>query len=108
MITFILSVVGGYLIGDSMSSDTFADGGRNTVVDVIDSSKGRPEFELYEMVVLSLENESTYVDRFLVSARDIKEAKQIATDLWEKDAEEDAVIKEVMSEDRYRMFYLNK
>jgi hypothetical protein len=108
MIPFILSVIGGYLIGDSMKSSTFADGGRTTVVDVIDSSKGRSEYELYEMVVMSLENESTYVDRFLVSARNINEAKQIATDLWEKDAEPDAVITGVMSEDRYRMFYLNK
>jgi hypothetical protein len=34
MIPFILSVVGGYLIGDSMKSSTFADGGKMAKLDL--------------------------------------------------------------------------
>jgi len=174
MIPFILSIVGGYLIGDSMKSSTFADGGvvvgkrvrlikmnddpnpvtpgtmgtiahigggvinvkwddgrylglvegvdeyemmadggRTTVVDVIDSSKGRPEYDYYEMVVISKELEKdggkNHVDRYWVSARNINEAKEIATKMWKlKLDNSDLSYIEAMSADRYKMFYLNK
>jgi hypothetical protein len=114
MIPYLLAAVGGYLIGDSMKdSQTFADGGMaNGGITVIESSP-RSEYEDYEMLVISKDAEKDgggfHKHRYLVSAKNIQEAKEIATRMFEEDScLSDYYFYEVMSEERYRMFYMDK
>jgi hypothetical protein len=82
------------------SVDTYADGGG------IDS-----EYEDYEMVVISKDAEKdgggTHSHRYLVSAKNIKEAKEIATEMfYEEWGDADFYLFEVISEDNYRKNYM--
>jgi hypothetical protein len=71
-------------------------------------AKGDNKYDEYEMVVVSKELEkdggSFHKNRFLVSAKDINEAKNIATKLWEKEfGDSDLSIVKVMSDEIYRI-----
>jgi hypothetical protein len=65
------------------------------------------DYEEYEMVVLTKgENGKSHNYRFLVSARNIDEAKQIATRLWNKEfGDMNETFYKVMSDSKYRMDY---
>jgi len=91
-----------------------ADGGMmaNGGITVIESSP-RSEYEDYEMLVISKDAEKDgggfHKHRYLVSAKNIQEAKEIATRMFEEDSRlSDYYFYEVMSEERYRMFYMDK
>ena len=82
------------------SVDTYAEGGD------IDS-----EYEDYEMVVISKDAEKdgggTHRHRYLVSAKNMKEAKEIATEMfYEEWGDADFYLFEVISEDNYRKNYM--
>lgn len=71
------------------------------------------KYEDWEMIVISKELNKDggkfNKDRFLVSARNIDEAKKIATELWKKDfSDSDLSIEKVMSESLYRLKYMDK
>jgi len=87
----------------------YADGGGISVIESGQHSK----YEDYEMVVISKEADKDggriFKDRFLVSAKDIREAKEIATELWEsKLSNSDMSIVKVISEELYRLKYMDK
>lgn len=65
------------------------------------------KYENWEMVVLTKDaNGKSHNYRFLVSARNIGEAKEIATDLWNKKfSDMDETFYKVMSDSKYRMDY---
>jgi predicted ABC-type ATPase len=65
------------------------------------------KYEDWEMVVLTKDaNGKSHNYRFLVSARNIGEAKEIATDLWNKKfSDMDETFYKVMSDSKYRMDY---
>ena len=65
------------------------------------------KYEDWEMVVLTKDaNGKSHNYRFLVSARNINEAKEIATDLWNKEfSDMDETFYKVMSDSKYRMDY---
>jgi predicted ABC-type ATPase len=65
------------------------------------------DYEEYEMVVLTKdENGKSHNYRFLVSARNIAEAKEIATDLWNNQfGDMNETLYKVMSDAKYRMDY---
>jgi predicted ABC-type ATPase len=65
------------------------------------------DYEEYEMVVLTKdENGKSHNYRFLVSARNIAEAKEIATDLWANQfGDMNETLYKVMSDAKYRMDY---
>jgi len=71
-------------------------------------------YEDWEMIVVSKELNKDggrhFKDRFLVSARNIDEAKEIATKLWNETFNEDSdlTIVKVMSESLYRLKYMDK
>jgi len=76
-------------------------------------SGGKVFYEDWEMIVVSKDAEKDggkyHKDRFLVSASNIEEAKEIATNLWNKTWEDsDLVIIKVMSESLYKLKYLDK
>jgi hypothetical protein len=79
-----------------MKDDEFAKGGN------LDK-----DYELMEMIVLTKDaNGKSHNYRFLVSARNMEEAKQIATDLWNKNfGDMDETFYKVMSDSKYRMDY---
>jgi hypothetical protein len=95
------------------NDNEYEDGGNTTIVDEVGSMSFRNQYDDYEMIVLSKELEKDggriIKDRFLVSARNIDEAKQIATDLWENQYsdETDLSIVKVMSESLYRLKYMD-
>jgi len=72
------------------------------------------KYEDWEMIVVSKELNKDggrhFKDRFLVSARNIDEAKEIATKLWNETFNEDSdlTIVKVMSESLYRLKYMDK
>lgn len=89
-----------------------ADGGKTTVVDEFGSMSFREQKDDYEMIVISKEAEKDggriHKDRFLVFAKDIKEAKQIAEDLWRENfGDTDLSIVKVMSDEAYRFNKMN-
>ena len=89
-----------------------ADGGKTTVVEDFGSTNFRNQYDEWEMVVISkgLEKDGGQylTDRYLVSARDIEEAKKIATELWEKGmGNSDFHIVKVMSDSLYRLKYMD-
>jgi len=91
------------LDGAYVKKGKYADGGM----------MAKDEYEDYEMVIISkgLEKDGgQYLkDRYLVSAKDIEEAKKIATELWEKEmGNSDFHIVKVMSDLNYRMKYMDK
>jgi hypothetical protein len=93
--------------------ESMADGGETTVVDDFGSMSFRNQYDEYEMVVVSKELEkdggSLHKNRFLVSAKDINEAKKIATELWQKEfGHSDLSIVKVMSDELYKMKYMDK
>jgi predicted ABC-type ATPase len=65
------------------------------------------DYRDFEMVVLTKDaNGKSHNYRFLISARNINEAKEIATDLWNKNfGDMDETFYKVMSNERYRMDY---
>ena len=65
------------------------------------------DYEDWEMVVLTKDkNGKSHKYQFLVSAKNIAEAKSIATDLWQKNfSDMDETFYKVMSESKYRMDY---
>jgi len=65
------------------------------------------DYEDWEMVVLTKDkNGKSHKYQFLVSAKNIAEAKSIATDLWQKNFRDmDETFYKVMSESKYRMDY---
>jgi hypothetical protein len=85
-----------------------AEGGKTTVIDEVSSMSFKNNYDDYEMVVISKDKDSDRQnkDRFLVSAKNIDEAKEIATKMW-KERNEGTIIK-VMSDDAYRLNYMNK
>jgi hypothetical protein len=90
-----------------------ADGGETTVVDEFGSMSFRNQYDEYEMVVVSKELEkdggSFHKNRFLVIAKDIDEAKNIATELWQKEfGDSDLSIVKVMSDSLYKLKYMDK
>jgi hypothetical protein len=89
-----------------------ADGGKTTVVEEFGSTNFRNQYDDWEMVVISkgLEKDGAQylTDRYLVSARDIEEAKKIVTELWEKGmSNSDFHIVKVMSDSLYRLKYMD-
>jgi len=89
-----------------------ADGGKTTVVDEFGSMSFKEQKDDYEMIVISKEAEKDggriHKDRFLVFAKDIKEAKQIAEDLWRENfGDTDLSIVKVMSDEAYRFNKMN-
>jgi hypothetical protein len=89
-----------------------ADGGKTTVVDDFGSMSFRNQYDEWEMVVVSKELEKDggrfHKDRFLVSAKDIDEAKKIATELWKKEfGDSDLSIVKVMSDSLYKLKYID-
>lgn len=84
-------------------NDKMAKGGK---VDEFGSMSFKNNYDEYEMIVISKELNKDggrlYKDRFLVSAKNITEAKKIATELWEKDfSDSDLSIEKVMSVEAY-------
>jgi hypothetical protein len=105
MIPFLLAAVGGYLIGQSRRDEQYAKGGM--------ADGGGVGYENWQMVVVSKELQKDggryHKDRFLVSARNIEEAKEIATKLWNKEfGDTDLSIVNVMSESLYRLKYIDQ
>ena len=106
MIPYLLAAVGGYLIGQSRKDEQYADGGMM-------ADGGGVGYENWQMVVVSKELQKDggryHKDRFLVSARNIEEAKEIATKLWNKEfGDTDLSIVNVMSESLYRLKYIDQ
>jgi len=94
------------------SGGYMADGGKTTVVDDFGSMSFRNQYDEWEMVVVSKELEKDggrfHKDRFLVSAKDIDEAKKIATELWKKEfGDSDLSIVKVMSDSLYKLKYID-
>jgi hypothetical protein len=90
----------------------YADGGETTKVDEFGSMSFRGVYDDYEMIVISKESEKDggeiHTDRFLVSAKDINEAKKITEDLWRKNFNDsDLSIVKIMSEEAYRFKKIN-
>jgi len=88
----------------------YANGG-TTVVEEF-GANFRNQYEDWEMVVISkgLEKDGgQYLKgRYLVSAKNIEEAKKIATELWEKEmGNSDFHIVKVMSDSLYRLKYMD-
>jgi hypothetical protein len=82
------------------------------VVDDFGSMSFRNQYDEWEMVVVSKELEKDggrfHKDRFLVSAKDIDEAKKIATELWKKEfGDSDLSIVKVMSDSLYKLKYID-
>jgi len=100
-------------VKDTMASGGYmADGGKTTVVDDFGSMSFRNQYDEWEMVVVSKELEKDggrfHKDRFLVSAKDIDEAKKIATELWKKEfGDSDLSIVKVMSDSLYKLKYMD-
>jgi len=88
--------------------EMMAKGGKTTVIDEVSSMSFKNNYDDYEMVVISNDQDSNRVnkDRFLVSAKNINEAKEIATKMW-KERNEGTILK-VMSDEEYRFNYINK
>ena len=91
----------------------YANGGKTTVVEEFGSMSFRNKYDDYEMVVIAkeLEKDGGYIHifRYLVSAKDINEAKEIATALWEQGmSNSDLHIVKVMSDEAYRLNYMGK
>jgi hypothetical protein len=91
----------------------YANGGKTTVVEEFGSMSFRNQYDDYEMVVIAKELEKdggyTHTFRYLVSAKDIQEAKEIATGLWEQGmSNSDLHIVKVMSDEAYRLNYMGK
>jgi hypothetical protein len=81
--------------------------------EVLRFAKGGYNYSPYEMVVISKELEKDggrYIkDRFLVSAKDIFEARSKASDLWrEQYGRSDLSIVKVISDEAYRQNYMGK
>jgi hypothetical protein len=98
--------------GDSMSG-YMGDGGKKAIIDEVSSMSFRGQYDDYEMVVISKELDKDggrlLKDRFLVSAKDIGEAKSLASDLWrEQYGRSDLRIVKVMSDEAYRHNYMGK
>jgi hypothetical protein len=90
-----------------------ANGGKTTVVEEFGSMSFRNQYDDYEMVVIAKELEKdgghTHKFRYLVSAKDIQEAKEIATGLWQQEmGNSDLHIVKVMSDEAYRLNYMGK
>ena len=90
----------------------YDDGGETTKVDEFGSMSFRGVYDDYEMIVISKESEKDggeiHTDRFLVSAKDINEAKKITEDLWRKNFNDsDLSIVKIMSEEAYRFKKIN-
>lgn len=90
----------------------YANGGETTKVDEFGSMSFRGVYDDYEMIVISKESEKDggeiHTDRFLVSAKDINEAKKITEDLWRKNFNDsDLSIVKIMSEEAYRFKKIN-
>jgi chemotaxis protein histidine kinase CheA len=84
-----------------------AKGGNTTIIEEISSRSFKDEYYEYEMIVVSKDLNKDggkfHKDRFLVSARNIDEAKKIATELWEKEfSDSDLSIEAVFSEEAYK------
>ena len=102
----------GYVV-ISANEIKYADGGKTTIVEEFGSMSFRNQYDDYEMVVIAKELEKdggyTHTFRYLVSAKDIQEAKEIATGLWEQGmSNSDLHIVKVMSDEAYRLNYMGK
>lgn len=91
------------------TNEVYADGGGVNDDNIHDTGK----YEDWEMVVIAKEEEKDggnyHKFEYLVSARNIEEAKQIATNLWDKEMSiSDLSIFKVMSESLYNLKYSDK
>jgi hypothetical protein len=96
------------LVSTGMIAPMFANGG--AVVEEFGSMNFRNNYDQWEMIIVSQELEKDggriHKHRYLVSARDINEAKKIAEGLWREDYDKsDLSIVKVMSESLYKLKY---
>ena len=74
---------------------------------------GGETYKNYEIVLIAteLEKDGGYKHKFryLVSAKNIEEAKSIVTKMWDEEMQNsDLSIEDVMSDEDYRLNYMNK
>ena len=78
MIPFILTILGGYLIGDSMKNKEFSGGGKITEMAINDYSEIKPGLSTYEIYRASENEFEVYSMRDISSAvLDLKTMKEV-------------------------------